>query len=508
MSLTEEITYTERVKPVKLVRLGILSPERILKQSVAEIYKPVSQNEPLDGTLMDPRLGTNDKTQVNRISGMDYKHDPGNFGHLWLAKPVVQIKFYDQIIKTLKCVCYKCSSILVDKNDKETMTAIKSKRSKNRFKFVKDMKKPTECPSCGANQPAWAKGKEYSRVAQIVASFGQAAAGSSAASRDNVSDREKVTFNTEVIYYILKNITDEDCILMGYDPKYTRPDWMIWTVMPIPPPTMRPTIKLDNGQSSEDDLTSILNDIIKTNNGLQKSLQRGASKDNADANPSSKNAGRPMSSVAKEIVERWSLLQLYVAAYISNEQSTMAPVTNRSNRPLKTLRSRIEAKKGRVRNNLMGKRVDYTARTVITADPNISINQLGIPMHVAMTLDYKEKVTQQNLTVLHNLVQNGPEKWPGANAIRRRTANGKYARINLEYADRTIIKLRPGDIVYRHLMDGDWVLFNRQPSLHKMSMMAHKVKVLKQGDTFRLNVSVTTPYNADFDGDNSSCHQQ
>ena len=145
----------------------------------------------------------------------------------------------------------------------------------------------------------------------------------------------------------------------------------------------------------------------------------------------------------------------------------------------------------------MGKRVDYTARTVITADPNISINQLGVPLYVAMTLDYKEVVTEANLTTLHNLVQNGPTKWPGANAIRRRSQGTRWSRINLEYADRSIIKLRPGDIVYRHLMDGDWVLFNRQPSLHKMSMMAHRVKVLKQGDTFRLNVSVTSPYNAD-----------
>ncbi len=488
MSLAEEIEYTERVKPVKLVRLGILSPERILKQSVAEIYKPVAQNEPLDGTLMDPRLGTNDKSQVNRISELDYKHDPGNFGHLFLAKPVVQIKFYDQIIKTLKCVCYKCSQILVDKNDEAVITALRSKKGKHRFKFFKDMKKPNECYNCGANQPGWGKGKERNRVAQIVATFSQA--------RDvPAADKEKVTFNTEVIYYILKNITDEDCILMGYDPRYARPDWMIWTVMPVPPPTMRPTIKLDNGQSSEDDLTSILNDIIKTNVGLQKSLQKSVSQTQPGAQGSGRN--KPTSSVAREIIERWSLLQLNIAAYINNEQSTMDTVTNRSNRPLKTLRSRIEAKKGRVRNNLMGKRVDYTARTVITADPNISINQLGVPLHIAMTLDYKEIVTQQNLTVLHNLVQNGPNKFPGANAIRRRTSHGKYARINLEYADRSIIKLRPGDIVYRHLMDGDWVLFNRQPSLHKMSMMAHKAKVLKQGDTFRLNVSVTTPYNAD-----------
>lgn len=483
MSLAEELDYTERVKPVSRVRLGILSPDRIIKQSVAEIYKPVNQNEPLDGTLMDPRLGTNDKAQVNKISDLDYKHDPGNFGHLFLAKPVVQIKYFDQIIKTLKCVCYKCSDMLVDKTDLNMLAAIRSKKGKHRFKIVKDLKKSAECLSCGATQPSWGKGKERNRVCQIVATFG--------VSRDPGIEKEKVTFNTEVVYHILREISDEDCILMGYDSKYARPDWMIWTVMPIPPPQMRPTIKLDNGQTAEDDLTSILNDIIKTNVGLLKAMHKKDKKDKTN----------------KDIVERWSLLQLNIAAYINNEQTTMDTVTNRSNRPLKTLRSRIEAKKGRVRNNLMGKRVDYTARTVITADPNISINQLGIPMKVAMTLDYREVVTEQNLSVLHQLVQNGPKKYPGANAVRRKMSHGKkWTRVNLEYADRTQVRLRPGDIVYRHLMDGDWVYFNRQPSLHKMSMMGHKAKVLKEGDTFRLNVSVTTPYNADFDGDEMNLH--
>lgn len=484
MSLAEEIDYTERVKPVVAVRLGILSPDRIVKQSVAEIYKPVNQNEPLDGTLMDPRLGTNDKAQVNKISDLDYKHDPGNFGHLFLAKPVVQIKYFDQIIKTLKCVCYKCSHVLFQKNDEDLLNMIRSKKGKNRFKYVKDMKKLSECPNCGTTQPSWSKGKERNKVCQIVATFGSA--------RDANADKEKVTFNTEVVYHIMREITDEDCILLGYNPEFARPDWMIWTIMPIPPPQMRPTIKLDNGQTAEDDLTSILNDIIKTNVGLLKAMARVDKKE----------------KMAKDVAERWALLQLNIAAYINNEQSTMDTVTNRSNRPLKTLRSRIEAKKGRVRNNLMGKRVDYTARTVITADPNISINQLGVPMKVAMTLDYKEIVTQYNLTTLHKLVQNGPKKYPGANAVRRRVGHGKrWSRINLEYADRSQIRLRPGDIVYRHLMDGDWVYFNRQPSLHKMSMMGHRAKVLPY-DTFRLNVSVTTPYNADFDGDKSSCLQQ
>ena len=490
MSLAEELEYTESVKPVLGVRLGILSPERIMKQSVAEIYKPVSQNEPLDGTLMDPRLGSNDKTEVNKISDLDYKHDPGNFGHLILSKPVIQIKYYDQIIKTLKCVCYKCSSLLLDKTDAELMIAIRTKKGKHRFKFVKDLKKLAECYNCGETQPAWSKGKDRNKVGHILAIFGSGRGTSISEPSEipGVPDKEKSTINTEVVYYILKNITDEDVTLMGYSAQHSRPDWMIWTVMPIPPPTMRPTIKLDNGQSAEDDLTSILNDIIKTNVYLLKSLHKKDKKESGKEN--------------KEVAIGWALLQLNIAAYINNEQSTMDTITNRSNRPLKTLRSRIEAKKGRVRNNLMGKRVDYTARTVITADPNISINQLGIPISVAMTLDYKEIVTEQNLTFLHELVQNGPDKFPGANAIRRKMTHGrKWARFNLEYADRTTIKLRPGDVVYRHLMDGDWVLFNRQPSLHKMSMMGHKAKILKQGDTFRLNVSVTSPYNADFDGD-------
>lgn len=479
MSLIDDITYNEKVKTVKSVILGVLSPERICQMSVGEVYKPVSQNEVLDGTLMDPRAGTNDKSEVNRVSGLDYKHDPGNWMHWVLPKPIYVQIFFDQLFKTLKCTCLKCSSILVDKSNQDLIRLIRSKKmGAVRFKFVYDLKKPAECPNCGAPQPTWSKGRDKNRVAVIMATFGKS---------DQQTVPEKLTFETEAVYYIMMNLSDEDAELMGYNVKYVRPVNFIQTVMLIPPPTMRPKIRLDNGQSSEDDLTSILNDLIKTGIALDKLMKK------KDKTAKDK----------KDIAERTAILQLNHFAYINNEQSGMDPVVNRSNRPLKTLRNRIEAKKGRVRGNLMGKRVDYTARTVITADPNISIDQLGIPLKIAMILDYNETVTEYNLTTLYNLVQNGPKVYPGANAIKRRL-NGK--RINLEYADRTQIKLRPGDIVYRHLMDGDWVLFNRQPSLHKMSMMAHRAKIMKQGDTFRLNVSVTTPYNADFDGDEMNLH--
>ena len=485
MSLAEDIEYTAQVRPVHGVRFGILSPEKIRAMSVAEISKPISQNDSLDSTLLDARLGPRDKSDFNKVSHLDARHDPGNFGHLELAKPVIQIKFYDSIINIINQVCYKCSSLLINKNDESTMIALKNKKGKKRFKWLVKLHKNSkkiECYNCGTIQPRFTKGKDKSRVAQIVATAAKIKDKDTGIEEEVLpqdADGEPITFNNEVIHLILKKITEEDIILMGFDPKFSRPSWMIWEVMPIPPPTMRPSVHMENGQSSEDDLTSILNDIIKQNEKLQKLINKSDTKET-------------------KIIEMWNYLQLHVSAYIDNEQASIDKITNRSGRPLKTLRSRIKAKKGRIRSNLMGKRVDYTARSVITPDPNISIDQLGVPLRVAMILNYKIEVTEYNISVLTKLVRNGPDIYPGANEIRRRRGGSRSTYlVNLKYMeDRTQLRLRPGDIVYRHLMDDDWVFFNRQPSLHKMSMMAHRAKILP-ADTFRLPISDTTPYNAD-----------
>jgi DNA-directed RNA polymerase II subunit RPB1 len=145
----------------------------------------------------------------------------------------------------------------------------------------------------------------------------------------------------------------------------------------------------------------------------------------------------------------------------------------------------------------MGKRVDFSARSVITGDPNLSMTQLGVPKKVAMCLTKPIAVNDRNRAFLTKLVQNGPDTYPGAKILERKNGNP----ISLRYLDRMSIKLENGDVVHRHMMDGDAVLFNRQPSLHRMSMMCHIVKVMARGDTFRMNVACTKPYNADFDGD-------
>ena len=192
------------------------------------------------------------------------------------------------------------------------------------------------------------------------------------------------------------------------------------------------------------------------------------------------------------ITEYTNVLQYHIATLVDNQIPGVAPSAQRSGRPLKSIQQRIGSKEGRIRYNIQGKRVEFSARSVITPDPNISIDELGVPMEIATNLTFPERITQFNKTKLYKFVQNGADKWPGAKTIMRK--DGRM--ISLKHVNTNEIVLYNGDVVNRHLIDGDIVLFNRQPTLHKMSMMAHRVKVLPY-KTFRLNVLVTRPYNAD-----------
>jgi len=182
-----------------------------------------------------------------------------------------------------------------------------------------------------------------------------------------------------------------------------------------------------------------------------------------------------------------------IAMIANNKVKGASPIAQRNGRPLQCIMGRLNFKNGRIRGNLMGKRVDFSARSVITGDPNLSMRQLGVPMKIAMNITKPITVNDLTFDFLTKLVQNGPDQYPGAKILERKSGE----RISLRYVDRNSIVLRPGDIVHRHMMDGDFVLFNRQPSLHRMSMMCHEVKVMRKGDTFRMNVACTKPYNAD-----------
>jgi DNA-directed RNA polymerase II subunit RPB1 len=342
---------------------------------------------------------------------------------------------------------------------------------------------------------------------------------------ENVKDEEenvKIRLTPELVLKIFKRISDDDVNFMGFSSVWSRPDWMICQVLPVPPPAVRPSVKHDAQQRSEDDLTHIYSNIIKTNEDLKKKLAMEKQTEGGTLQPAPRSRGRASSnnprgnignnanygeggknnSISNAIEGMTSLLQYFIAMIVNNKVKGADPLAQRSGRPLQCIMGRLNSKNGRIRGNLMGKRVDFSARSVITGDPNLSIKQLGVPMKIAMNITKPVIVNNLNRDFLLKLIQNGPDIHPGAKILERRTGEN----ISLRYVDRNSIRLENGDKVHRHMMDGDAVLFNRQPSLHRMSMMAHIVKIMKKGDTFRINVSDCAPYNGDFDGDEMNMH--
>ncbi len=284
---------------------------------------------------------------------------------------------------------------------------------------------------------------------------------------------------------VFRNISNDDLNRLGCNVDYARPEWMILTVLPVPPPAVRPSISVDGtsqGMRSEDDLTYKLSDIIRANSNVRRCEQEG--------------------SPQHVVEEFFQLLQFHVATYMDNDIASVPKAIQKSGRPVKAIRARLKSKEGRLRGNLMGKRVDFSARTVITGDPNLDLDEVGVPRSIAKTLTFPETVNAYNIHKLTQLVRNGPNEHPGAKYIIR--DNGE--RVDLRHSKRAgEIALQYGWKVERHIVDGDFIIFNRQPSLHKESMMGHRVKVMPYS-TFRLNLSVTSPYNADFDGDEMNLH--
>ena len=251
--------------------------------------------------------------------------------------------------------------------------------------------------------------------------------------------------------------------------EYTfRPEWLIISKLPVLPPMSRPPAN-EGDMRSDDDLTTSYTDIIKYNERL-------------------KEPGLDEVTKSKELIN----LQKHIKGLFDNSDGE---VTRSSGKVAKGIKERICGKHGHIRGKLAGKRVDCSARTVITADPCLRLNELGVPEEIANVLSFPEKITPRNVKEMNELLVAGK-----INNIRR---NNKDVQVDIALQAGKDVKLKYNDIVYRHLCDGDTVVFNRQPTLHRGSMMAHKIRVLP-GKTFRLNLSVTGPYNADFDGDQKS----
>jgi len=465
----------ETVKSIQGIKFSVWSPNEIRKYSVSEITAPETYDEDgmaVQGGLMDGRLGTLEPGQKCLTCGNTSARCPGHFGHIELAEPVLHIAFIDSIHKLLQATCRSCSRIRISDEDLQKFLEIKSRKaaytviSQKRIpdEILDKAKKAKECAHCGKLQ--------YELIFTKPTIFIE---------KTELGESRLLPITIRERF---SQITDNDLDLLGYDHTTARPEWFILQALPVPPVTVRPSIILETGIRSEDDLTHKMVDIIRVNQRLKES----------------KEAGTPP-LIVQDLVD---LLQYHTTTYFDNEVSGIPQAHHRSGRPLKTLTQRLKGKEGRFRGSLSGKRVDFSSRTVISPDPNLDLAEVGVPESIAKKLTIPEIVTDWNIEKLKKLVINGPDKFPGVNYILRPDG----VKIRLDFVeDRSIIadSLEAGYLVERHLLDGDIVLFNRQPSLHQMSIMGHHVRVLP-GKTFRLHPSVCPPYNADFDGDEMNLH--
>jgi DNA-directed RNA polymerase subunit A' len=471
------MSYTfSRTKMIEKIKFGLLSPDEIRKMSAARIITADTYDEdglPIPSGLMDQRLGTIEPGQRCQTCGNLVSNCMGHFGHIELARPVIHVGYAKKVLKVLRSICPECSHLMLTEEEKEKFRKEQVKHRKLFYEGDEDAsklvfkraRKSKLCPYCGA--------KKKKIIIEKPTTFYE--------EEENKGSRRITPIE---ILERLKKMNDNDLRILGISPENARLEWVIFTVLPIPPVCARPSITLDSGIRSEDDLTHKLVDVIRINQRLRENIDAGA---------------------PHLIVEDlWELLQYHITTYFDNQVSGIPPARHRSGRALRTLTQRLKGKEGRFRSNLSGKRVDFSARSVISPNPYISINEVGVPIEIAKILTIPTNVNDWNIEEMKQMVLNGPNHHPGANYIIRNDRR----RIDLRYVkNRKMIAemLAPGFTVERHLNNGDLVLFNRQPSLHRMSIMAHEVKIM-DGRTFRLNLTVCPPYNADFDGDEMNLH--
>jgi DNA-directed RNA polymerase subunit A' len=532
---------TQTPKEIGSIQFGLMDPETYRDMSATKIITADTYDDdgyPIDMGLMDPRLGVIDPGLECRTCGSHSGSCNGHFGHIELAAPVIHVGFTKLIRRLLRSTCRECGRLSLTAEESEEFRDGLQRNEELGEDWtdvlkaaVRQARKASRCPHCGAPQHdiKHEKPTTYYEVQDVLAGdyseriasamqpdddgegglSPQALAEESGLDVSRVNDilsgefrpvgedRKKLEKALDLdlteedmnklmpsdIRDWFEDIPDEDIRTLGIDPDRSRPEWMILTVLPVPPVTARPSITLDNGQRSEDDLTHKLVDIIRINQRFMENREAGAPQ--------------------LIIEDLWELLQYHVTTFVDNEISGTPPARHRSGRPLKTLSQRLKGKEGRFRGSLSGKRVNFSARTVISPDPTLSLNEVGVPERVAREMTQTMNVSERNVDQARQYVQNGPEGHPGANYVKR--PDGRRLKVTEKNCEELAEKVGPGWEVNRHLIDGDIVIFNRQPSLHRMSIMAHEVVVMPY-KTFRLNTVVCPPYNADFDGDEMNMH--
>jgi DNA-directed RNA polymerase beta' subunit len=463
----------------------------------------------------------------------------GHFGRIELCLPVYHVGYFSAVKNILERICKCCSRILLKETEREDLLLLLaspdlgSRQAARRDALKLSKRTKFRCVSCNAYNGAVKKitgmhklvHEKYAKASKTAAAATTTVVGEVAASTtttaaaaipaapasDGVAAASVVAefhnamvrhsdlvpliskgaedLNALHVYELLVRIDDDDCILLGLNPAISRPELLMLKSLIVPPVCLRPSLARDpSSGTTEDDLTVQLSSIVQFNELISRQLQPLHT--------------TPLAVQLIKVQEQWNHLQNIVTQYINSDMPGVSEKAFAQRQYRRSLCQRLKGKQGRFRGNLSGKRVDFSGRTVISPDPNLGVHEVGIPIDVAKVMTYPARVFDRNIAQMRELVRRGADVHPGATHVR--TDTGDRA---LRFADRERVaqQLKPGDVVMRHMQNGDVLLFNRQPSLHRVSIMAHMARVMP-GRTFRFNECACTPFNADFDGDEMNVH--
>ena len=420
---------------------------------------------PFPGGISDRSMGTSSHDYNCSTCKYTKKFCPGHFNVLYLNYPVLSPFFLKEIIKWLKIICFNCGKIIIP------VKKLPIRKDKILTEYVKLSTRATNkniiCVNCSSVHPYITKDK--SDPVSIIMEFYDT---------KNTSSRNqpvvRLPLNPHLIRTVFNKISDETVINMG-KPLISHPKKFIISSLRIPPVTIRPDIrKMGAGRSNNNDLTVLLQTIVRINDELPVEIP---------------------SAVDKELQIKIHNICLAVHDLIKGSSGTgKRSIVNNSKKPLMSIAKRFPRKYGRIRRNLLGRRANHMARSFITCDPYLKIDEVGVPISIARNLQFPEIVREYNYDQMLIYFMNGTKRYPGCTKIKK-VSNGKTYFVD------KVAKLEIGDTIYRDMVNGDIVCFNRQPSLEPSSISSMKVVIMEHGETFRINLSACVLFNADFDGD-------
>lgn len=490
---------------IERIRFSLFSEEDIVRHAVCEVL-----NTKITGmnSVYDERMGTLQNGKRCLSCGQSNRECIGHFGYIRLHTLLIHPLYHKQVLTVIRTLCTRCGRVALTPDIMRVHMLHRVPRTVRLARLVDRLERVNECGHCKASLCRYVISSADRQIYRLMKCENQTA-------RSVVTDQDA--------YDLLRNIHPEDLEWLGYGVPDLHPKNMILRVLPVLPPVARPYI-ISDSVTCDDDLTIQYLEIVKANTHLQ--------------NPNLSDARRQ-----KYI----HLLKFRIRSLFDNSSGSSK---HSNGRPLRGIKKRLTGKEGLIRNNLMGKRVDKSARSVIGPDPSLLTTELAVPPEIAAVLSYSVRVNRYNRDQVIRWIEEGIVNYiirdDGAMRINARYAikkqqtrvmNGDWVRSHrdgrmhlvqkdaalweIEEGDRifrngvwlppplpTLRKpfhLEIGDVVERRLLDGDTVLLNRQPTLHKGSMIAQTVRI-RPGKTLRMNLAITKTFNADFDGDEMNIH--